>query len=128
LGLAGWLDAVAGLVTVTEMTSPFAAVTVVVTVPSGAVVTVVVSLADELADELEDELDDELADAEEDEALVAGFKMLSALAALLLMAPIVIAGSPALCRQPGHGLVNKRYFAAGHSAARQAKLALLQKG
>jgi len=77
-GLAGWLDAVAGLVTVTEITSPFAAVTVVVTVPSGAVVTVVVSA----------EADDD----GEDEAPPAELNRLRAVAAPLPTAPMVMMG------------------------------------
>jgi len=43
----------ADLVTVTDITVPFAAVTVVVTVPSGAVVTAVLSAEEDEADEFE---------------------------------------------------------------------------
>ncbi len=107
-GLAAWFCGVAGFVTLTEITSPLAEVTVVVTVPSGAVVTAVV-LADFVVEEA-------------DEALPAELKRLSADAALLLTALMVIDGLPKSVGSKNTVWLTSDCFAAGHRGATQARL------
>jgi hypothetical protein len=107
-GLAAWFCGVAGFVTLTEITSPLAEVTVVVTVPSGAVVTAVVLAG--------------LVVEEADEALPAELKRLSADAALLLTALMVIDGLPKSVGSKNTVWLTSDCFAAGHRGATQARL------
>jgi hypothetical protein len=107
-GLAAWLGGVAGLVTVTEITSPLGDVTVVVTAPSGAVETLVLSAA--------------LAAEEAEAALPAELRRLNADAALLATGLRVINGLLKSVGSKNTDWLTSACFAAGQRGATQARL------